>query len=70
MSPDNITSDPANFFAWMIFTTFIIGWFGGCLVVLADLFSEIRLILQGVPREERPKGHRVLKKYVRRDDLE
>ncbi len=70
MSPDYMMSDPANFFAWMIFTTCIIGWIGGCLIVVAEIFTEVRMALQGVSIEDRPNGHRILKKYVRRDDLE
>jgi hypothetical protein len=70
MSPDYMMNDPADFFAWMIFTACLIGWIGGCLILIADTFTEIRMALQGVPLEERLKRHRVPKKYVRSDDLE
>ncbi len=70
MSPDYMMNDPADFFAWMIFTACIIGWIGGCLMLLAETFVEIRLTLKGIPLEERLQRRGVLKKYIRSDDLE
>ena len=70
MSPDYMMNDPLNFFAWMIFTAFIVGWFAGCLLVLAEVFVEIRLTLKGIPLEERMQRRGVLKKYIRSDNLE
>jgi hypothetical protein len=70
MSTDYMMSEPAEFFAWMIFTTCLIGWIGGCLIVIADTFTEIRMALQGVSIEERLQRRGVLKKYIRSDDLE
>lgn len=70
MITDYMTMEPLGFIAWLMYGTFLLGWFGGCFAVISMLFTEVRMTLRGVPREERPKGHRVLKKYVRRDDLE
>jgi len=70
MSPDYMMNDPANFFAWMIFTACAVGWVGGCLMVLAEVFVEIRLTLQGVTIVERWQRRGVLKKYIRSDNLE
>ena len=70
MSLEFMMSGPANLFAWMIFTTCIIGWFGGCLMVLAEVFVEIRLTLRGIPLEERPKESRSLSHYVKRNELD
>jgi len=70
MSPDYMMNDPVNFFAWMIFTACIVGWIGGLMMILAETFAEIRLTLQGVSIEERLQRRGVLKKYIRRDDLE
>ena len=30
-------------FAWLVFGTFILGWLCGCLIFLADMFTELRL---------------------------
>jgi len=70
MSPDYMMNDPADFFAWMIFSACIIGWIGGLLMVLAEVFVEIRQTLKGIPLEERLQRRGVLKKYIRSDDLE
>jgi hypothetical protein len=70
MNLEDVMSEPLGFFAWLVFGTFLLGWLGGCLIVMAEVFTEVRMTLQGVPVEERPKGHRVLKKYVRRDEFE
>ena len=70
MNLEDVMSEPLAFFAWLVFGTFILGWFGGCLIVMAEVFTEVRMALQGVPAEERPKGHRVLKKYMRRDEFD
>ena len=70
MSPDYMMNDPVNFFAWIIFTGFFIGWICGCLMLLAETFVEIRLTLKGIPQEERLQRRGVLKKYIRSDDLE
>ena len=70
MSPDYMMNNPADFFAWMIFTAFLLGWFGGCLLVLTEVFVEIRQALNGIPLEERLQRRGVLKKYIRSDDLE
>ena len=43
---------------------------GACLMAVAEIFIEIRLILQGVPFEERAKRHRVLTPYVERESLD
>ncbi len=70
MNAEYVITEPIGFFAWLIFGTFLLGWFSGCLIFVAEIFTEVRMALQGVPREERPKGHRILKKYIRSDDLE
>tara|TARA_B100000035_G_scaffold304234_1_gene303718 strand:- start:209 stop:421 length:213 start_codon:yes stop_codon:yes gene_type:complete len=33
-------------FAWLVFGTFILGWLCGCLIFLADIFTELRLTWQ------------------------
>ena len=39
--------------AWLIFGTFILGWLCGCLIFLADIFSELRLTWQKGPASDR-----------------
>ena len=33
-------------FAWLVFGTFILGWLCGCLLALADFYTELRQTLQ------------------------
>jgi len=39
--------------AWLIFGTFILGWLCGCLIFLAEIFSELRLTWQKDPASDR-----------------
>ena len=51
MSTDYMTMEPLGLIAWLMYGTFLLGWFGGCLVVISMLFTEVRMTLRGVPRE-------------------
>ena len=70
MNIEYAITTPVGIIVGLIALPFILGWLGGCLMVVAEIFTEIRLILQGVPYEERAKRHRVLKGYVQRESLD
>jgi len=70
MNIDYAITKPVGIFVWLIFLPFILGCLGACLIAVAEIFTEVRLILQGVPFEERAKRHRVLKHYVKRESLD
>tara|TARA_B110000483_G_C18083053_1_gene498847 strand:- start:175 stop:396 length:222 start_codon:yes stop_codon:yes gene_type:complete len=70
MNIEYAITTPVGIIVGLIALPFILGWLGACLMVVAEIFTEIRLILQGVPYEERAKRHRVLKGYVQRESLD
>lgn len=70
MNIDHAITTPEGLIVGLIALPFILGWLLGCLIFIAEAFTEIRLILQGVPFEERAKRHRDLKGYVQSESLE
>ena len=67
---DYAITTPVGIIVGLFVLPFMLGWLGACLMAVAEIFIEIRLILQGVPFEERAKRHRVLTPYVERESLD
>tara|TARA_B110000211_G_scaffold228245_1_gene284183 strand:+ start:808 stop:1029 length:222 start_codon:yes stop_codon:yes gene_type:complete len=70
MNIEYAMTTPVAIIVWLFVLPFMLGWLGACLIFIAEGFTEIRLILQGVPFEERAKRHRVLTPYVERESLD
>ena len=74
MNIDYAITTPEGIIFCLIFLPFLLGWLlgclFGCLIFIAEAFTEIRLILQGVPFEERAKRHRVLNDHVQRESFD
>ena len=74
MNINHAITTPEGIIFCLIFLPFLLGWLLGCLlgflIFIAEAFTEIRLILQGVPFEERAKRHRVLKDYIQRESID
>tara|TARA_B100000767_G_scaffold66045_1_gene62456 strand:- start:8168 stop:8389 length:222 start_codon:yes stop_codon:yes gene_type:complete len=70
MNIDYAITTPEGIIFCLILLPFLLGWLLGCLIFIAEAFTEIRLILQGVPFEERAKRHRVLNNHIQRESFD
>jgi hypothetical protein len=69
MNIDYIITTPEGIIVGLFVLPFMLGWLGACLMAVAEIFIEVRLILRGIPFEERVKRHRVLKDNIQRESL-